>query len=83
MSPIRPTWRGERPFEIRSPPVILYRASDDKGVRGAIYKRINDLINARNRRLVSAAYELGFGSGRCYSRAVDTMIRPKVVGSVR
>ena len=40
-------------------------------------------IFAKERRLVAAAYSLGSGVGRCYSRAVDPMLRQKVHGSIR
>ena len=38
---------------------------------------------SESHRLVATAYALGTGVGRCYSRAVDPMIRPHVEGSVR
>ena len=50
------------------------------------YPRRGQIISAHVQMehcLVLTAYDLGFAIGRCYSRAVDTMIRPSFRGSIK
>ena len=61
----------------------LYRTLDVKGITPDVCDHIDQLVDARRRRLTATAFELGIGVGRCYSRAVDPMIQPTVQGSVR
>ena len=61
----------------------LSKAIGAKDVPPEVSAHIEDLMMTQCHRLVATAYALGTGVGRCYSRAVDPMIRPRVKGSIR